>query len=338
VKLFVFGAGVLGSLYAAKLRQAGHDVAILARGQRAADLKAQGIVLEDAATGVRTMTVVDVVDRLEPHDAYDVIMVIVRKDQLASVLPIVRANHGTPAVLFMVNNAQGPDALIDAVGRGRVLLGFAGAGGTRVANVVRYYVLPAWQQATTLGELTGERTSRLEQIATALRHAGFPVALSNHMDAWLTTHVLWTCPAAHALYMVGGSTYALARTRDAVVLWIRAVREGYHAMRALGMPITPAILWVFELIPEPLFVAFLGRLLDTPTAELVIAGHANAARAEYIQLGDEFRALAQRAGVSTPAFDRLRPYVDPAIPTIAEGSAELPLRWGNRRPGQELSS
>jgi 2-dehydropantoate 2-reductase len=318
---------VLGSLYAAKLRQAGHDVSILARGQRLADLQASGIVLEEARTGVRTSTPVDVVDRLEPRDAYDVVLVIVRKDQLPSVLPIVGANRGTPTVLFMVNNASGPEALTQAVGRERVLLGFAGAGGTREADVVRYHILPAWQQATTLGELDGKRTPRLEQIAAALRQSGFPTALSARMDAWLTTHVVWTCPAAHALYMVGGSNDALARTRDAVVLWVRAVREGYRAMRRLGMPITPAILRVFEVIPEPLFVAFLRRLLDTPTAELVIARHANTARAEYVQLGNEFLALAQRAGVPTPAFDRLRPYVDPAVPPIGEGSAELPLRW-----------
>jgi 2-dehydropantoate 2-reductase len=328
MKILVFGAGVLGSLYAARLRQAGHDVSILARGQRLADLQASGIVLEEANTGVRTTTPIDVVERLEPPDAYDVMLVIVRKDQLPSALPIVGANRGTPSVLFMVNNALGPDDLVQSVGRERVLLGFAGAGGTRVADAVRYHILPAWQQATTLGELDGKRTPRLEQIAAGVRQAGFPVALSAQMDAWLTTHVLWTCPAAYALYMVGGSNYALAKTRDALVLWVRAVREGYRAMRRLGMPITPRMLRLFEVVPEPLLVAFLGRLLDTPTAALVIARHANSARAEYVQLGEEFRTLAHRAGVPTPAFDRLRPYVDPTMPPIAEGSAVLPLRWG----------
>jgi 2-dehydropantoate 2-reductase len=255
------------------------------------------------------------------------VLVIVRKDQLSSVLPVLGANRGTLTVLFMVNNASGPDALIQAVGRERVLLGFAGAGGTRVAGAIRYHILPTWQQPTTLGELDGKRTPRLEQIATAFRQAGFPVALSTQMDAWLTTHVVWTCAAAHALYMVGGSNYALARTRDALVFWIRAVREGYRAMRNVGKPITPAILRVFEVVPEPIFVTFLSRLLNTPTAELVIARHANAARPEYVQLGEEFRMLAKQTGVPTPAFDSLRPYVDPAIPPIPEGSAEVPLHW-----------
>jgi hypothetical protein len=37
-------------------------------------------------------------------------------------------------------------------------------------------------------------------------------------------------------------------------------------------------------------------------------------------------------GVLTPAFDRLRPYVDPAVPPIREGSSELPQRWGEMLP------
>jgi 2-dehydropantoate 2-reductase len=332
MRLLVFGAGVLGSLYAARLRAAGHDVVVLARGARAAELRTQGIVLEEARTGTRTTTRVPVVEALGPGEAYDLILVVVRKDQLAGVLPALGGHRATPAVLFMVNTAEGPDALVRAVGRERVLLGFPGAGGTREGPVVRYHILAARQQATTLGEPDGRRSPRLERVAGALRGAGFPVALSRHMDAWLKTHVAWTCPAVHALYMVGGSTSALARTRDGVVLWVRAVREAYAALRASGVPVTPPLVRLFALLPEPLAVALLRRLLDTPTADLVLARHANAARAEYVQLGEEWLALARRAGVATPAFDALRPYIDPAVPPVSEGQATLPLRWRELLP------
>ena len=332
MNVLVLGMGVLGSLYAAKLRQAGHTVAVLARGQRALDLRTHGIVLEDATSGVREVTPVTVLERLDPDEPYDVILVVVRKDQLASILPIIAAHRATPSILFMVNTALGPDELARAVGSERVLLGFAGAGGTRDGHVVRYHVLPSWQQPTSLGELDGQRTARVERIGGALHEAGFPVAFRRNMDAWLKTHVMWTCPAAHALYMVGGSNYTLAHTPDALVLWTRAVREGFQVLRVLGVPITPPNLRVFEVLPEPLLVAALSRLLDTPTAELVIARHANTARAEYVQLGNEVLSLARRAGVATPAFDRLRPYVDAARPPVTTGSAALALRWGELGP------
>ena len=132
-------------------------MAVLARGQRAADIRSQGVVLENATTGNRTTTAIEVVDQLRPDARYDLVVVMVRKDQLASVLPILSVNGPTPCVLFMVNNALGPDELVQAVGSRRALFGLAGAGGTRTGSVVRYHVLPAWQQPTTLGELEGRR-------------------------------------------------------------------------------------------------------------------------------------------------------------------------------------
>ena len=54
--ILVYGAGVTGSVYAASLQEAGHNVSLLARGQRAVSLRVHGIQLEDAATGRRTTT------------------------------------------------------------------------------------------------------------------------------------------------------------------------------------------------------------------------------------------------------------------------------------------
>lgn len=39
MKLLVYGAGVLGSLFSAHLHEAGHDVSLLARGKRLAALR-----------------------------------------------------------------------------------------------------------------------------------------------------------------------------------------------------------------------------------------------------------------------------------------------------------
>ena len=71
MKILILGAGVVGSFNAARLKEAGHDVSLLARGRRLVDLREQGVVLEDARTGRRTTTQVPLVDRLGPEDAYD---------------------------------------------------------------------------------------------------------------------------------------------------------------------------------------------------------------------------------------------------------------------------
>jgi hypothetical protein len=56
VHFLIFGAGVLGSVYAARLREAGHEVTVLARGERLAELRRDGIVLEEGRTGARSVT------------------------------------------------------------------------------------------------------------------------------------------------------------------------------------------------------------------------------------------------------------------------------------------
>jgi len=114
------------------------------------------------------------------------------------------------------------------------------------------------------------------------------------------------------------------------VLMVRAIREGYRVLRALGIPITPANHKVFDWIPEPILVALMRRLLNTKTAEIEIAGHANAARDEFEHLADEFRTLARTTSVPTPAMDRLYTYIDPAVPPLPEGSPQIPLSWVSR--------
>jgi 2-dehydropantoate 2-reductase len=327
MKILFYGAGVLGSLYAARLQEAGQEVSILACGQRLADIREHGIVLEDGDTGQRTTTRIKAVEQLAPDDAYDLVVVLMRKNQVSAILPDLAANQHSPSVLFMGNNVIGPDEMVAALGRERILLGFPGAAGHREGHVVVTKVVSGRQQPSTFGELDGRTTPRLQKIVEAFKSAGFPVTISPNMDAWLKTHIAEVGPAANAIYLAGGDNYRLARTRDGLVLMVRAIREGYRVLQALGVPITPANHIIFKWIPEPILVALMRRLLNTKTAEIEIAGHANAARDEFKHLADEFKALARTMSVPTPAMDRLYSYIDPAIPPLPEGSAQISPSW-----------
>lgn len=329
MKILVYGAGPLGSLFAARLHVGGHDVSILARGQRLADLREYGIVLEDVHTKRRTVTRVDAVAELAPADEYDLVLVIMRKNNALGILPILAANGRTPNILFLMNNAAGPAALINALGSDRVLMGFPMAAGYIEGHVVHCLAATANNQvAIPLGEADGRIRTRTRQVAAALeRMPGYRVELQPNMDAWLKTHVALISPIANALYLAGGDHRRLARTRDGIALFIRAVREGIQVLRALDIPVIPAKLRVFAWIPEPLLVLWLRGLFASEQAEVTMARHANAARDEMQQLADEFRALAAQTFISTPALDRLRNYIDPQTPPLPEGSAEMPLDW-----------
>lgn len=140
MKILVYGAGPLGSLFAARLLEGGHEVALLARGQRLADLQDHGIVLVDTQTGQQTIAHPRFVERLNPQDAYDLVLVIMRKNRALEILPNLAANHSTPNILFLMNNAAGPGELVRALGQERVLMGFPMAAGFRRGPVVYYLV------------------------------------------------------------------------------------------------------------------------------------------------------------------------------------------------------
>lgn len=327
MKILVFGAGVLGSVFAARLAEAGEDVTILARGERLAQIEQHGIVLARIPGNKMSVTRVKTCAQLNPEDAYDLIIVLVRCNQLEEVLPHLAANQNSPHILFMTNNVSGPDVLTSSLGKERVLLGFAGAGGTRGKFIVRYHTTSSWLQVTTIGELNGKNTLRLRKIADMLRRAGFTVATCRNMDAWLKAHAALVSQVANAIYLANGSALRLSRTRDGLVLLIRAVKEGFRVLRRLGYPLVPLRLWLLALLPEPLLILLLKYGLATHKAELLLASHANAARDEMGMLAEEFQQLCRQAGIPTPAIDELRTYIDPASPVMADRSATIPLHW-----------
>ena len=326
MKILVYGAGHIGSLYAALLHSSGQDVSILARGQRLAQISEHGICIEDADSGERLTANVKTVERLEQDDAYNVILVVLPLNRVAEVLPILSQNRRSPFVVFFGNNAGGPGDLVEALGRERVALGFPGAGAVTVEGALRYQIVPAAQQPTTLGELDGSKSDRMESFATALEGAGFPVSICSDMNAWLITHAAEIVPTAQALYMTACDIERFAGTRDALVLMIRAIREGYSAISALGIPITPRSRRIFQWLPEPLLVMISRRLLSGDGAEIKI-GHAAAARSEMASLASDLQELVRKSGVDTPAIDRLNRYLDPDAEALAEGSSEIGLHW-----------
>jgi ketopantoate reductase len=330
-KILVYGAGPLGSLFAARLQQGGNDVSILARGQRLAELREHGIELVDVMTGEQTVTPVNVVERLDPDDAYDLLLVIMRKNHALQILPALAANHHTPNVLFLMNNAAGPGALVKALGQERVLIGFPNSAGYREGHVVHCLTGTEDDKAPVLfGEVDGRITDRTRQVARILESApGFGAEIRTDMDTWLKYHVALLFPTlAPALKAAGVDNYRLARTRDLVVLALRAMREAFRVLRSLGLPVTPAKFKVIEWLPEPILVLLAQRLLSNPLMETALVKHAEAARSEVQHLIGEFMALARSTSVPTPTIDRLLRYYEPDAPEVPDGSAEIPLRWG----------
>ncbi len=316
-----------------RLAQGGHDVTLLARGERLAQLRQWGIVLHDVRTDEwTTERRVACVDHLSPDAAYDLGLVVMRKNQALMLLPALAAGPAIPTILFMMNNAAGPQAFVQALGRERVMTGFPMSAGYRDEYVMHVMTgRPGEEITVPIGEVDGHISARTDQVAAALaRMPGFRIDVRPDMDVWHKYHVALLMPSlAAAFYVCGEDRIRMTQTPDALLLAVRAIREGFAVLGSLGYPMAPASLRIFDWLPEPLLVGLLRRRLRNPLMEVAMAKHAGVAWDEVQHLAGEFRALIRESGVLTPAIDRLYPHLVGGLPAIPEGSAELPL---NRRP------
>ena len=210
MKVLLIGAGVIGSFNAARLARAHVDVELLARGKRLAELRERGVILEDWRTGEQSVTAVPLVERIKPEDRYDLAVVIVRRNQVASVLPLLAAAPDIPSCLFLGNNLAGSADIAEALGAGRVLTGMVNAGGERDGAVVRY--LFTRRIPLLFGECDGVIRPRTRAIAEMFCNAGLPARVVTDPEAYQKTHGAGLPAFAGALYSAGGDVRRLARS------------------------------------------------------------------------------------------------------------------------------
>ena len=303
MRILVVGAGVIGSVYAGKLLGAGHDVVLLARGRRLADLEAVGLILQDAWSGQRTVLPVTAVSVPGADDRFDLVLVTVRSEQLAGTLAALSSIRDGSDVLFFGNTAGRQAQLIEALGS-RVLFGFPAAGGTREGSVVRYVLIS--QQQTMLGEPTGAESGRTERLRAVLQDAGFPTTITPDIDSWLLGHAAFVVPIAFALYRVDTDAARLAADRDILRLMVRATRQAFGALRSTGNAEIPANLRTLYLrLPSVFAVGYWRRVLASPRGELWFAAHTRGAPEEMRALAEDLQVAVSRTGRPAPDLTNL---------------------------------
>ncbi|RJE90402.1 ketopantoate reductase family protein [Paenibacillus sp. 1011MAR3C5] len=285
MKVLVYGAGVLGSLLSARMHEAGHDVSLLARGERLAALRRHGVQLAEGDSPIVKQVPVPVVEH--PAGEYDLIAVFVRTHQVDTVLESLAGFEGD--VLFMLNWAAGAEPLGAVIGHDRVLLGYPTAAGTMDGDVVRYRATSLMTRLVPMpiGEPDGRNTPRLERIVRAFRTAGIKAKAEPKMDAWLKTHAAFEVPLLQAVNAAGGPV-ALADKPDAVRSMIRIMRQNLIAMPT---PPVPRGFIALQTLPVGMLMAMLRRFLRSSTAAQ-LENPSLSAIAELKQLAEQLRTYA----------------------------------------------
>ena len=197
MKLLIYGAGVIGGLYAAAFAEAGYDTTVYARGKKLEMLKTCGLLYEK--NGKQYKAKVKVIDALQNDDIYDFIFLTVKENQVHTALEELRPN-GSPNIVTMVNTLDPYADWENLCGEGRIIPAFPGAGGSYEDGVLKADFTPPLIQATTFAEIGGNTSERLKKLAALFKTAGVPYRIVKDMPGWQLCHLALVVPIADAYY------------------------------------------------------------------------------------------------------------------------------------------
>ena len=292
MKILVYGAGVIGSIFAGKLAKNGYNITVLARGNRYKEILENGLILNNSLNNKLDKIVVNVIDKLNETDIYDYIIVPVQNNQINDILPALAKNQ-SQNIVFVVNNPLGYDNWINSVGYNRILIGFPSAGGDRENGIVNYFIgkgITKVFQSTTFGELNGKMTARLKTLYKIFRKSGFSPSINNKMDWWQKTHVSVVLPIAKALYRYQSNNYELAKSYKTLKNMVYATRELFSILKSNGVKITPKKLYFYYFSANILGVIW-KIIMKTKIAEYAMAKHTIAGKDEIEILEKQFMTL-----------------------------------------------
>ena len=258
MKIAVFGAGAIGTFYAARLIQSGHDVAIVARGQTLDALRKRGIRLigPDGSTHIESVTASD-----DPTDlgSVDLVIVAVKAWQIPEIAPSIHTlMHDQTAVLPLQNGVEAADQLAATLGARHVLNGMTKV----IARTAEPGVVEdlGFHPVIAAGELQNESSSRLEEIEKVFESAGVTFERPADIEATVWEKFLFIASVSGIGAITRTKIGTLRRLPETRALLAQSMTETYRVGLAKGVGFSDTIV--------DATMQFIDRLPEESTASL----------------------------------------------------------------------
>ena len=295
MQVCVIGAGSLGSAVGGKLAAAGNDVVLVTRNRDHVDaINSGGLVLNDGVAE-RSVEVAATTDYkgLAPVDL--AILLVKSFDTHAAIEAASPVLGPQTTVLTLQNGVGCEQTIADVIGPDRVVAGRTFIGGRITSpGTVEFGVVG---RRTTIGELDGSLTPRIQAIADTFESAGMEVDISTDITVMMWEKLLVNV-ATGAWSAVTGLPYGeLSVHPEVEVMAIATVAEAMAVARGLGIEIVtvdPEVPWrrAWEGLPYG-FKASMLQSIEKGSQTEVDVMHGAVCRG------------GRRAGVATPINDTL---------------------------------
>jgi 2-dehydropantoate 2-reductase len=289
MKVAVVGCGAMGSVYAALLGDAGHEVwAIDNWKEHVQAMKSNGLRLE-GASGDRTVRVHATTDAAEAGPC-DLAILATKSMHVEAAAQSMKPLLGKDTVVLSIQNGLGgPDTAARILGRERVMVGVVGGFGASMKGPGHAHH-NGWE-LVRLGELSGPVSPRLEAIAELWRSGGFRVKCFDDID-----QLVWEKLICNVCF--SGTCAVTERTIIEVVddpdTWPVAsgcATEAYNVARARGIKL--------DFTDPVAYVRAFGMKIPNARPSMLL-DHLAGRMSEIEAINGAIPVAARAAGISAP--------------------------------------
>ena len=291
MRILIYGAGVIGSLYAVLFAETGYDTSIYARGKRLEFLKKNGLLYKKNQNIRRAKATI--LGELSDNDAYDFILLTVRENQLYEALAELK-NNKSNIIVTMVNSLDSYKKWEDIVGKGRILPAFPGAGGSiNNDGILDAALTPRMIQPTTFAEISGNKSEKTKQFSKILRHAHIPYQKVVDMHMWQLCHLAMVVPIADAYYEADCPERA-GRDWKTMKKTARRLKRNFTFLRKQKGKLSPWKMNIFCFLPLSFLTIMLAVTFGSSFGDKFMYQHAMKAPDEMRELHKQFYAYMKR--------------------------------------------
>lgn len=315
MRIFVYGAGVIGSYLTHVLCAAGNDVTLLARGGWRETLERDGLTIVHHLQKKTTHDRPRVVGGLG-SEPYDLVFAVMQYQQMESILDDL-AQINSPLVVLVGNNMAAVEMERTIQARTQtpktVLFGFQGTGGRREDGKV--VCVRFGNGSMSLGGVSAEAPDSAKAAVTAaFWGTKYRLTWVHNMDAWYKCHLAFILPVCYLSYTLNCD---LTRAKGQQIRqMLDAAKEGYELLSTLGYPILPEdTLDKLHGVKGALSYAMMWGMAKTAIGRLAATDHCRHAVAEMEALDTAWTELrTQCPDFPMPVWGALRA----AMPAWAE--------------------
>ena len=234
MKIAVIGTGAMGSIYAAMLADAGHEVwAVDTWGEHIEAIKTDGLRVE-GPRGDRTVTTVNATTDPADAGACDLYIIATKAAGVGPAAKAITPLLGPEALILTIQNGLGAgDRIAEQLPTDNVLLGVAeGFGASMVGPGHAHHNA---MRLIRIGELGGGSSQRLDRLVELWRSAGFDVAGFDDIDQLIWEKFLCNATLSGPCTVFRCTVGELMDEPDRWAVALGCTREVFDVGNALGI-------------------------------------------------------------------------------------------------------